>query len=325
MSNPTHERLLGYLLDACDADERNEIEQHLQQDESLRQHCEILKRAIVPLACDKLHVEPPKGLTQRCCEYVFSRVELMPSALSPASGGGGVLTKPRRWSWLDIGVATAVAAAVLILVAPALYQSRVQALKNVCQNNLKDIGTALANYSNLHGGFYPTPPQQGGKTYASMWGPLLKDHLTSEDKVACPTTSAQCDPKLRLPQKHELEAMNEQQLQALVARLNRGIGFTFGFEDNGVYKIPRNLHRSKFAISGDLPGAGKANSQNHGGDGQNVLFEDGHVAYLVIRRLDKADSDIYSNDKGEVGPGTNPDDAVIAPLHIHVRIFFNGK
>jgi hypothetical protein len=67
MSNPTHERLLGYLLDACDADERNEIEQHLQQNESLRQDCDILKRAIEPLACDKLHLESPKGLAQRCC------------------------------------------------------------------------------------------------------------------------------------------------------------------------------------------------------------------------------------------------------------------
>src|SRR5689334_25112655 len=103
-----HDKLIGYLLDACDADERQQIEQHLQQDESLRQRCDVLKKAFEPLAYDKDHIPPPKGLAQRCCEYVRSRAEVMPATLSPVGGTAALPFKRRRWSWLDATVVTAV-------------------------------------------------------------------------------------------------------------------------------------------------------------------------------------------------------------------------
>src|SRR5689334_14637936 len=152
-----HDKLIGYLLDACDADERQQIEQHLQQDESLRRRCDVLKRAFEPLAHDKDHIEPPKGLAHRCCDYVFSRIEVMPAAISPVGGSAALSEKRRRWSWLDVTVATAVAAAVMFLIGPAIFQARQQALKTTCQYNLKNLGDALASFSDRNGGNYPSP------------------------------------------------------------------------------------------------------------------------------------------------------------------------
>jgi hypothetical protein len=47
--------------------------------------------------------------------------------------------------------------------------------------------------------------------------------------------------------------------------------------------------------------------------GQNVLFEDGHVAHLTRRSPEGCGDDIFLNDQGEVSAGMHRDDAVIAP------------
>ena len=54
-------------------------------------------------------------------------------------------------------------------------------------------------------------------------------------------------------------------------------------------------------------------SDNHGGIGQNVLYEDKHVEFSVSTRPGNGSDDIYANDNHEVAPGLHQDDAVIAP------------
>ena len=62
-------------------------------------------------------------------------------------------------------------------------------------------------------------------------------------------------------------------------------GYCIGYVDQGVYQPTRNLGRPGFAIMADAPCEDRPGRQsdNHGGRGQNVLFEDGHVA--VPRQL----------------------------------------
>src|SRR5262245_34839771 len=84
--NPMRENLLGYLLNAIEPDERTAVEENLARDGQLRGELDLLRTGLVPLGDDREHDEPPKGLAQRCCEYVSSRSELMPAKLSPAAG-----------------------------------------------------------------------------------------------------------------------------------------------------------------------------------------------------------------------------------------------
>ena len=166
------EHLIGYLLDAIDSDERARIAQQLERDEKLRRDLELLKTSLHPLAADQGHHEPPRGLAHRCCDFVYSRTEIMPAALSAASPESAT-GKRHRWTWLDLTVAGAIAAAVLVLLVPAIYQSRLHSQVVACQNNLKDIGTALAHYTDRHRQGYPQPMPDDQFNAVGTWATRL--------------------------------------------------------------------------------------------------------------------------------------------------------
>src|SRR5262245_38157372 len=101
--DPMRENLLGYLLNAVEPDERSMVESHLAQDARLRDELDLLRTSLAPLSDDRPHHEPPKGLAQRCCEYVFSRTEVIPAKIS-SSAGAEPLRLRHRWSRLDLAV-----------------------------------------------------------------------------------------------------------------------------------------------------------------------------------------------------------------------------
>src|SRR6516165_783362 len=118
--NPMRENLLGYLLNAVEPEERSAVERSLAQDARLRDELALLRTGLAPLDGERAHHEPPKGLAQRCCEFVFTR-DIMPARLSPATSRE--TPRPRhRWSRLDLAVGGAIAAAVAVLILPAIYQ-----------------------------------------------------------------------------------------------------------------------------------------------------------------------------------------------------------
>ena len=57
---------------------------------------------------------------------------------------------------------------------------------------------------------------------------------------------------------------------------------------------------------------GLGNSPNHGGAGQNVLFQDGSVRFITNRSLN-FDDDIFRNKAGKIEAGTDANDAVLGP------------
>ncbi|HEY2827201.1 MAG TPA: hypothetical protein VGJ04_06335 [Pirellulales bacterium] len=314
MSNPNRDHLIGYLLGAHDEAEHRLVQEALQHDETLRRELELVQRGLQPLAADQPHHEPPAGLAQRCCDYVFSRAEVMPAALSPVRGG----KVSRRWSWLELSVAGAIAAAVGVFLLPKVYQSQLQAKLLACQNNLKDIGLAAAHYSQQNGGYYPTMQPQDRVNAAGMWAPTLVGQKYIPDReVICPSSPLADDPQYHVPTIEEVQAMSAAQLAEILPRLS-SYGFTLGYRDDGQgpYKRPRNQHRERFAVVADSPGQNGANSPNHGGKGQNVLFDDGHVGFLKTAQQSPESDDIFSNAHHEVAPGLNSDDAVIVPSQV---------
>jgi hypothetical protein len=284
-----------------------------------------LKKAFDPLAYDKDHIAPPSGLAGRCCDYVFSQSTVMPASLSPVGGAAAMPVKSRRWSWLDATVVAAVAAAVMFLVGPAIFQARQQSLLNTCRNNLKDFGTALASYSDRHGGLYPAPiARGGGAAYAGMWGPFLKSHLPNGGDVSCPSSST-CRSKSEMPNydPEAIDALSEQQYQIVAPQLARGFGVTFGFLKDGKYFVHTNTRRPHFVVASDAPGPGQSNSPNHGGAGQNVLYEDGRTGFFAHHQPETSGDDFFVNANGVVGPGANENDSVIFPTHYRVLVIIH--
>ena len=304
------ENLIGYLLNAVDPDERATIEEQLKQDASLRREMELLRAGLQPLSCDADHHAPPAGLAQRCCQFVFSRTEVMPSALSPVATPE--YSSRRRWSWLDVSVAGAIAAAVGFLLVPAIYQSHLYSQQIQCQDNLQHVGAALANYSERHDGYYPasTPQQPLSATT------LVRQGYVPDSAVVCPSNSQADDESSPIALPEKLQSLQWEQLDKMLSHWN-SYGYTLGFRDGKKVLMQRNLHRNNFALASDLPGKGPAdrpaNSPNHGGNGQNVLFEDGHVKYLNTSKTEGVGDDIFRNAEGEVAPGVDKNDAVIVP------------
>ena len=63
----------------------------------------------------------------------------------------------------------------------------------------------------------------------------------------------------------------------------------------------------------DAPNLNAANLQsaNHGGRGQNVLFESGARAIPHHDQPPGSNDDIFTNDDGQVAAGLNPNDSVL--------------
>ena len=309
------ENLLGYLLNAVEPEERATIEQHLAHDEKLRTELDLLRRGLHPLSVDTQHHQPPVGLAQRCCDYVFNCAAVMPAQLSM---GDATLRASRRWSWLDISVASAIAVAVAVLLLPAIYQSRIQSQILACQNNLKDLAFGAFDYSDKHGGYYPAMQPGDKLNTVGMWGPVLNEngYLPVANTEVCPSSSLAEDNGFSIPRVATLRHLSQAQYDALASRLGGSYAMALGQIQNGTYKPQKHSNRN-FPVMADRPGPSGTDSLNHGGHSLNVLYDQGNIRHQTSPEAGM-DRNIYANDNGEVAPGTSPSDAVLAPSEVHI-------
>ncbi|HLA85104.1 MAG TPA: hypothetical protein VJL29_09940 [Thermoguttaceae bacterium] len=334
MTNSLHEDLLGYLLDALDDQRREEVERCLAEDEDARRELAVLRRALVPLDSTRRQFDPPPGLAARTCRFVLGRpatgrfeyptraAALMgtvhgPSAprMHPFDVTGG---SPSRFYWQDVVMAIGVMVAASLLLFPAIHATRTQARILACQDNLRELGMSLTDYSERHDGYFPKVPSRGNLAAASVYAPILAENkLLPQDRlVVCPGSRLAEASKFRVPSLKEIRSTTSPSaIENLQETMGGSYGYSLGYQHKGRYHATRNLRRANFAIVSDAPSSlapGRV-SDNHGRLGQNVLFEDGHVSFTVSPRPGATGGDdFFLNDNGDVAAGVHLNDAVIA-------------
>ena len=85
---------------------------------------------------------------------------------------------------------------------------------------------------------------------------------------------------------------------------------------DGVAELAAKILAHADMPSLNLPGR---KSANHGGCGQNCLFEDGHVSFIKGDSI--GEDAIFVNDYNMVAPGVRASDNVIAPSHLSPAVY----
>ena len=336
------EQLVGYLLGALDEGEHREIEQLVACNPQWAAECTRIERSLAPLKEDDEEFAPPPRLATLTVALVAAQAEKeslhremtyqaklvespteystsaddrpTPASLSRSS----FESNPRsiRFSLADAIVAACICAAAAVLFVPAIANSRQQAAILGCQNNLRQLGTALVSYSRQHHGNFPVVPLSSNLGVSGIYAPMLKEAgLVENDKVFVCAGSPLAGEKFEVPTTDKILAADDKELNVLQRNLGGSYGYAFGYvDDDGRYQPNINRGRSQFALVADAPSLHleDGRSANHGGRGQNVLLEDGHVEYLTRCHVADCIDDVYRSDRGFVEAGRHFEDSVIA-------------
>lgn len=348
MKTPSQEDLLGYVLGALDAQEQRNVQQSIDDHPEIEEELLRIKNSLIPLDC--LEVSGPRpGLARRTCESVASwqneqafdsttdqpevnRTAPFDSIIRSSIDASTAMTSapklrpsvserilhPKTWSMPDVLVGVALLAVMAGILLPTISYTRDNCRIAACQSNLRQIGGALMKYGSTHEGQIMDFPKDGNLAVIGWIGPMLKDagFIMDDSIFACPGISASQPPVYIPGQKQIDNASCELEIDSYRRSLCGHFGFAMGYRDNVQYHPPR-AGLSHFIVFADQPsGLPGRVSNNHRARGQNVLFGDGSVLFVVGPA--HGNDRIYENDIGLVQPGLNEKDNVVAPSHISI-------
>lgn len=330
MNKPSQEDLLGYVLGALDTEQHSQVQQLIADNPELEDKLVEIKSSILPLE----HLGSPTGnragLARRTIEAMAVVQKSEPAVKEPALEVSSEVAAPKfadsqthdpvfkgaGWSFADVMVTVAVCGILAALILPAMAYSRNQTKLQMCQNNLRTMGVAFQTYSNMHEGYFPEIPATGNLATTGSFAPMLKDaNLISDSDLACAGVIR--DSTLVIPTVEQIKSCSDPQtLEHYRRRMSGDYGYSVGYMENDDHVWPRNLGRTHRIILADSPSANMQGrrSANHGGNGQNCLFEDGHWKFVKGHAV--GDDAIYENEYGVVAPGVDSEDNVIGASHL---------
>lgn len=331
MTDHAREQLLGHLLGALDDAEQQQLDSRLKSDPDFRREEVALRQAMEPMLTQRPDFTPPPGLARRTCEFVAAQVHAKPT---PSSRRRPMTPEkaPPSWisnvRWLDVSIAVAVFFAAALLTIPAIQTSRFNSRVAVCQNNFREVGRGLTQYSEQHDGRFPLLLVQGNRgasgTFAQL---LLRDGLIERPGLLiCSSSPLKDEEGFHVPTFAEIQAAPLEKLGDLWRSSAGTIAMHMGDFSTGMPRGTKNRYRPTFAVLADAPSSSLPGYQStsHSGRGLNVWFEDGHVRFITSPKL--PGDNIFLNRRGRIGPGVDRNDSVIvAPGNAPIIFTGNGK
>lgn len=319
--------LVGYLLNGLGEEEHAETAALLERDPEARARLEKLRSLLEPLAADRQPETVPADLfyktLARVAEYQGQAAASTmkpppPPSLSPAPlliSGRFPVFKP-RWLRLDALVAACLLLTFLGVGLPALLHLRGQREATLtCQNSLRQFYLALKGYHDVHGTFPNVQAEAEPRNVAGLVVPLLADRGTLDPAaVGCPGNIL---PKARPLPLAQVRNLPEDEFLSHAPAMLSCYAYSLGYLDQDKYypaQIDPDLQlNSMLPLMADAPPhlTMIGNSTNHGGGGQNVLFQDGRVQFTTQRQIGVNRDDIFLNQAGQVAAGLGKHDTVL--------------
>lgn len=317
MSSLSREHLLGYLLGALERAEEEQVQAELDHNPTLRDEMCRLQACLGRLGLEEGPelVDPPADLAARTCRLVA-----LEAAKLRVASRSRVRPEPpaaRRFTWSDLIVAAAVLVAAASLFFPALSYTRFQSQIAACQNQLRLIGFGLHQFSDLapdHS--FPGPEPTGNRAAAGVVAPMLvkSGFVPGSQVFLCPSSlKVGGGSTFTVPTLDEIDRASGTTLIAMQRRMGGDYGYNMGYVKEDTLTRACNLGRSDYALVADAPSdlqPGRC-SANHRGRGQNMVYEDGHVNFVLRMPAAGAKDDPFHNREGWVAAGLDSEDAVL--------------
>ncbi len=314
------------------------VAQWLRDDRDAREELARLERSLEPLAGEGGSDDsPPADLIAR----TMAALPPIPSSGTDTSGedhhrsgrlvpmqSGVEVSKNSNITWID-WVSGSVAAVILLgLLLPSLAQGRFEARKIACQNQLRQLGIELTSFVDRNQqSRLPAVAEIGPKAFAGVYAMRLREAgLLAEPSIRwCPSVDPYSSDEVSGTDLNEVASTDDLQRMPVdrLRRVQRVVGghyaYTLGVIDQDHFTPPRYEARSSFAVMSDAPMVGviggkvRADRIGHGGQGINVLYEDGRVQFLSLSSLESMRDHPLLNHRGRVEAGVNIDDASLAP------------
>lgn len=241
---------------------------------------------------------------------------------------------PAAFTLIELLVVIAIIGLLMALLMPALEKAREQANTTKCAANLHTIGQALSIYCNENHGKYPRTRYVAGAAPTAGTGINAPNPFDSTGPQPNDVSAAlfllmrqeKLPPEVLICPYNDVNSWLPDNAGTLDQRSNftdwrQNLGYSYAnpypnaMAVSAGYYLTSSL-RPATPIMADLnPGTGgTANSTNHEGRGQNVLYADGHANWETTPLVGINQDNIYTNQQGAVNASPlNATDTILLP------------
>lgn len=312
------EELVLYLLNEAEPTLVRRVEACLRTDPDVAARLQELRAALGLLDSIKGAVEPPIDLVARTMASIedqSSPGEDRPTGDSPVDDADLVhlsraslaaaqpIPGSSRGVW-DSAVLTLSIVALTSLMLPLVLEARSQSRRMQCAEHLRALGRGLTQWAMLNREHrFPSVPVNGCESFAGVYAVKLQDigELESAGYLQCvsiPATPSSPAHLIYVPTTNELRQGTAAQMAWWREKVGGNYAYNFGVIDEGRIVGQRLEGRTHLAILSDAPQVqGDCDLFfAHNGQGINLYYEDGHVAFLRLPRCNRSDRPLKPDD-----------------------------
>ena len=174
----------------------------------------------------------------------------------------------KGFTLIELLVVIAIIGILAGILLPVLSRARESARRTQCMSNIKQIGMGLIMYANENSELFPSDTAYAGASPAMRGLNLLYDTYISDNRVFnCPSDT-------------QVDAQSNAGMSPFTANL----AFDKDECSYGYDRAHTQADDADVALVADRPPAtpsATANTTNHNARGQNIVYVDGHVEFII--------------------------------------------